>query len=153
MTIDSVKTALAAVLFFCAAAPALSGECSVDQVTYVQPEAEGFTLSFRPGTEKKGLSDLGATLQTPTQVFKFSLTASNGYSFNYLVPEWTDAPDDTSFRLFTFDSAFNSLEMPFGGAPAPEAILTPELGVWLYYSESGVREYLPPHMWRVKSCN
>lgn len=151
-----MNQAFAAALLILFATPALSAECTVDQVTYIQPDAEGFSLTFRPAAEPNAWSDLEATLKTPSREYKFTLTASNGYSFNYLVPAWKDAPEDADFRIFLFDSEFGTLDLPAKGAPAPVAILTPELGSWLYYgainADSPQRDYLPVAMWRTEGC-
>jgi hypothetical protein len=152
---SKVKSFIAAVLLAASAAPALSAECTIDQVTFVQPEAEGFTLTFRPAAEPNAYSNLEATLKTPTREFKFSMTASNGYSFNYLVPSWPDAPDDPSFHIFLYDKNFATLGLPNKGVAVPEAILTPELGSWLWYGGDvdTPREFLPADMWRAEGCS
>ncbi len=151
-----MKLLIAAVVLAVSAAPALSAECAIDQVTYVQPEAAGYTLSFRPAAEPNAWSNLEATLKTPTREFKYSMTASNGYSFNYLVPSWKDAPEDASYHIFLFDKDFKTLELPNKGVAAPAAILTPEIGVGLYYGDintnSAVQEFLPTDMWRAEGC-
>jgi hypothetical protein len=150
-----MKLFLAASAFSFAALslPAIAADCTIDKATYTQPNAEGFSLTFRPAAEPNAWSDLEATLRTPTREFKFSMTASNGYSFNYLVPSWKDAPLEADFRLFLYGQDFASLELPNKGKLAPVAILAPDLGPLLYYSESmKVREYIPPEMWRMTKC-
>lgn len=133
--------------------PAIAADCTIEKATYTQPNAEGFSLTFRPATEPNAWSDLEATLTTPTREFKFSMTASNGYSFNYLVPTWKGAPEDTDFHLFLYGKDFATLELPNKGKPAPVAILAPDLGPLLYYSEAmKVQEYIPPEMWRITKC-
>lgn len=152
-----MKPLIAAALFVASGFPALSAECAIDQVTYIQPEAAGYTLTFRPAAEPNAWSNLEATLKTPTREFKFSMTASNGYSFNYLVPSWKGAPEDTDYHLFLFDKDFKTLELPNKDVTAPAAILTPELGVWLYYGDintsNAAQEYLPTDMWRSGGCS
>lgn len=134
--------------------PAIAADCTIEKATYTQPNAEGFSLTFRPASEPNAWSNLEATLKTPTREFKFSMTASNGYSFNYLVPAWKDAPLEADFRLFLYGKDFASLELPNKGTPAPIAILAPDLGPLLYYSEAmKVQEYIPPEMWRMTSCD
>ncbi len=151
-----MKSQTAAVFFLAATLPALSAECTVDTVTYVQPDAEGFSLTFRPATEPNAWSDLEATLKTPTREFKFSMTASNGYSFNYLVPSWKDAPEDSEFHIHFYDKDFKTLGLPNKSGATPAAILTPELGSWLYYGDinanNSSQEYLPADMWRAEKC-
>lgn len=145
----------AAVLSFAALSlPAIAADCTIEKATYTQPNAEGFSLIFRPAAEPNAWSDLEAILKTPTREFKFSMTASNGYAFNYLVPSWKDAPEDTEFHLFLYGQDFATLELPNKGKPAPTAILAPDLGPLLYYSEAmKVQEYIPPEMWRMTSCD
>ena len=133
--------------------PAIAADCTIEKATYTQPNAEGFSLTFRPATEPNAWSDLQATVKTPSQEFKFSMTASNGYSFNYMVPSWKDAPKDSDFHLFLYDKNFATLELPNKGSPAPEAILTPDVGPMIYYTEAmKVQEFLPPEMWRMGKC-
>ncbi len=133
--------------------PAIAADCTIEKTTYTQPNAEGFSLTFRPASEPNAWSNLEATLKTPTREFKFSMTASNGYSFNYLVPAWKNAPLEANFRLFLYGKDFASLELPSKGTHAPIAILAPDLGPLLYYSEAiQVQEYIPPEMWRIGKC-
>jgi opacity protein-like surface antigen len=151
-----MKLFLAAAAFGLAALslPAIAADCAIEKATYTQPNAEGFSLTFRPAAEPNAWSDLEATLKTPTREFKFSMTASNGYSFNYLVPSWKGAPEDTDFHVFLYGQDFASLELPNKGKPAPVAILAPELGAFLYYTEAmNVQEYIPPEMWRMTKCD
>ncbi len=132
---------------------ARAADCSIETATYIQPNAAGFTLTFRPASEPNSWSDLEATVKTPTREFKFSMTASNGYSLNYMVPGWKDAPGDADFHLFLYDKNFTTLELPNKGSPAPEAILTPDMGPMVYYSEpEKVQEFLPSEMWRLGKC-
>jgi hypothetical protein len=127
--------------------------CSIEKATYIQPNAPGFTLRFRPASEPNSWSDLEATVKTPTKEFKFSMTSSNGYSLNYMVPSWKDAPEDAEFHLFLYGKDFATLELPSKGGLAPEAILTPDIGPMVYYIEpEKVQEYLPPEMWRLGKC-
>ena len=147
-----------AALFFALNAVALpnsaeAADCTIDKATFIQPNAEGFTLTFRPAKEPNAWSDLEVTVKTPSQEFKFSMTASNGYSFNYLVPSWKDAPEDSEFRLFFYGKDYKSLELPNKGSPAPEAIFTPDVGPMIYYTKAmKVQEFLPPDMWRIGKC-
>lgn len=132
---------------------ARAAECAIDKATYIQANAQGFTLTFRPTKEPNAWSDLEATVKTPTQEFKFSMTASNGYSFNYLVPSWQGAPEDSNFHLFLFGKDFVPLDLPNKGSPAPEAILAPDVGPMIYYTEAmKVQEFLPPEVWRIGKC-
>ena len=151
-----MKSICLAALLLASTVSAHSAGCTIEQVTYTQTEAEGFTLTFRPAKEPNAWSNLEATLKTPTREFKFSMTASNGYSFNYLVPSWPGVSDDTSFSVHLYDKDFKTLELPNKGVPAPVAILTPELGTWLYYSENtanpDIQEFLPADMWRPGTC-
>ena len=135
--------------------PANAADCPMEMATYVQREAKGFFLTFRPAKEPNAWSDLEATLKTPSKDFKFTLTASNGYSFNYMVPAWENPPDDVQFHLFLFDRDLNTLDLPAKGKPAAHAILAPELGSWLHYGDngSGGGEYLPVGMWTIGTCD
>ena len=146
-----IRNAITAALL-CATVPAYAADCPMESATYIQRNAEGFSLVFRPAAEPNAWSDLEATLKTPSKEFKFSLTASNGYSFNYLVPSWQGAPEDSEFHLFLFDADLNTLELPAKGKPAAHAILTPEIGSWLNYGENTGGDYLPVGMWTVGSC-
>lgn len=127
--------------------------CSIEKATYVQPDAKGFTLTFRPAAEPNSWSDLEATVKTPTREFKFSMTSSNGYSLNSLIPGWKDAPEDSDYKIFLYGKNYKTLELPRKGSAAPEAILIPEIGPMIYYSEPGKsQEYVPPEMWRLDKC-
>lgn len=146
----------AAALLAILSAPAFAADCSIDKAVYTvkNPDAEGFSLTFRPAVEPNAWSDLQATLTTPSREYKFSLTASNGYSYNYLVPAWKDAPEDADFHLFLFDKDLAVLDLPAKGKPAAHAILTPELGSWLYYGAEGeTRDFLPVGMWTLAKCD
>jgi hypothetical protein len=101
-------------------------------------------------------SDLEVTLKTPTRALRFTLTASNGYSFNYLVQEEPKLPksagdDAGSFHIFFFDKKLKTLELPQAKARAPDYIFAPDVGSALWYGMEP-REFMPMAMWRLKTC-
>ena len=153
--VKSMKLRYTIITFLMASTSSLANAatCNIEKATYIQPNAAGFSLTFRSATEPNALSDLEATVKTPTREFKFSLTSSNGYSLNYMVPSWKDAPEDTDYKIFLYGKNFKTLDLPSKGSPAPEAVLTPEIGPMIYYSEPAKsQEYVPPEMWRLGKC-
>lgn len=143
-------------LLVIAALPAHAADCTIEQVTYTQPNAEGYTLTFRPSTNPNAWSNLEVTLKTPTREFKYSMTASNGYSSNYLVAVDGGEKEEASYHIHLYDKDFKTLDLPNNGVPAPEAILTPEIGQGLYYADinnnNASKEFLPADMWRRGKC-
>jgi hypothetical protein len=139
------------VLCVSGAAEAKSKLCLADHAVYQMDDAKGFTIKFVNAKEPTAYSQLDAILTTPTRSFAFSFTASNGYSFNYLVPRWKDAAADADFHLFLFDNKMKTLELPQMGKAAPPFLLTPELGTFLWYGEEP-REFLPANMWHLQGC-
>lgn len=149
-----LRYTLIALLAAGSASVASAAVCNIEKATYIQPNAADFTLTFRPAKEPNSWSDLEATVKTPTREFKFSMTSSNGYSLNYLVPSWKDAPEDSDYKIYLYDKNLKTLELPGKGSVAPEAILMPEIGPMIYYSEPAKsQEYVPPEMWRLGKCN
>ena len=133
-----------------AASPAAEAGCLTDGATYRIDGAEGFELILQKAAEPSAASDMEATLVTPLLRMEFSLTASNGYSFNYLLPKVVKEGEEDSFRLYGFDKALKPTELPQSGQSASRYYFTPELGSALWYSSE--RQYLPPEMWRLQDC-
>jgi hypothetical protein len=142
-----------------AASPALAASCTGSNARYVMPGADGFTLTLTPRAEPLAWSDLDVVLKTPTRRFLFSLTASNGYSYNYAVqeepappPEADDSGDDDSQRIYFFNAKMDVLDLPQGKNPAPDMVFLPDFGGALWYGGFDPREFLPIAMWRLEGC-
>jgi hypothetical protein len=150
---------MAAVLATLALLPlpaAQAASCKGLNARYTVPGAKGFELKLEKAKETRAWSDLDVTVKTPSHAFRFSLTASNGYSYNYLVQEDPKLPSDAdsdagSYRIFLFDKSANILELPNAKSKAPAMIFVPDLGGALYYG-SETREFVPTAMWRLKGC-
>lgn len=134
-----------------------AADCTGKSAHYTMPGADGFELTLELRPEPLAWSDLDVVLKTPARTFRFSLTASNGYSYNYAVQEEPALPadegtdgEDGSQRIFFFTKDLSLLELPQGKSPAPDLIFLPDLGGELWYSEP--REFLPIGVWRLKGC-
>lgn len=141
-----------------AAAPAAAATCTGAGAHYTIAGGDGFELILEKAKEPMAWSDLDVFLKTPTRTFRYSLTASNGYSYNYLVQEdprlpasEDDGSDAGSYRVFLFSKDMAVLDLPQAAAPAPDFIFIPDLGGALWYG-SEPREFLPTAMWRLKDC-
>ena len=142
------------------AVPALAADCMGNNARYAIDGADpGFSLVLTPRPEPLAWSDLDVVLNTPKQKYRFSLTASNGYSYNYAVQEepvvsaeQTDAGSDDNLRIYFFDSDMNIQDLPQAGQPAPDAIFLPDFGGTLWY-DTEPRQYLPIGMWRLQGCD
>lgn len=139
-------------------APTAANACSGNVVHYTMDGAEGFELRLEKAKVPLAWSDFDLFLKTPTRVFRYSLTASNGYSYNYIAQEEPALPaeaveegEDHSYRIYLFDAKMNVGDLPQTGNPAPDFIFIPDLGGALYYG-SEPREFLPIAMWRLKDC-
>ncbi|MCA0434480.1 MAG: hypothetical protein LCH46_14610 [Proteobacteria bacterium] len=138
-------------LAFTAASDAKAKDCLGDGAVYRIDGAEGFELRFKKAAEPYAASDLEAVLVTPQRSLTFSMTASNGYSMNYLLPDEVKEGEEESFRLYGFDETLAAAELPQSGRPAPRYFFTPDLGLALWYA-GGQRQYLPAEMWRLQPC-
>jgi hypothetical protein len=132
-------------------APAFSGDCPADGATYQIGKEPGFTFSLAKSAEQANASDLSATLKTPTRHWDFDFTASNGYSFNYLLPRQVSEAEEDGYRIYFWDEAFQPLDIPQSSGKAPAYVFAPEIGLSLWYGV-GEREFLPIAMWRLQPC-
>ena len=133
---------------------AFAKPCNGVNAKYEIDGAVGFELKFVAAKDPMAWSDLEAELTTPLRKFTYSLTASNGYSINYLVrkePQQDSTQDEQSYAIHGFDENLGTVGLPQTTKPAPKFILTPEIGSSLWYGQEQ-REYLPLAMWRLKSC-
>jgi hypothetical protein len=145
-------------LILLAAAPAVAAPCPAAGARYLIEGGEGFELRLERAKEPMAWSDLDVFVTSPTRKLRFSLTASNGYSFNYAVledpatPVAADGEDNRpSFHLFPFDAKMNVLNLPQAKDAAPDFLFMPDLGSHLWYG-SEPREFVPIAMWRLKDC-
>lgn len=151
------KALMIAALAQLAATPALAATCTGSNARYAMAGADGFSLTLTPRAEPLAWSDLDVVVKTPTRQFRFSLTASNGYSYNYAVqedpapPAESDDSRDDSQRIHFFNAKLDVLDLPQGKAPAPEMIFLPDFGGALWYGAEP-REFLPIGMWRLSGC-
>lgn len=141
-------------------APALAAQCMGKNARYTIDGADaGFGLVLTPRPQPLAWSDLDVVLTTPKQKYRFSLTASNGYSYNYAVQEepvisaeQTDTGNDDNLRIYFFDTGMNIEDLPQSDQPAPDAIFMPDFGATLWY-DTEPRQYLPIGMWRLQGCD
>lgn len=152
------KALMFAALAQLAATSALAAPCTGSNARYALAGADGFSLTLTPRAEPMAWSDLDVVVKTPTRQFRFSLTASNGYSYNYAVQEdpappaeSDDSGDDASQRIYFFSAKAEVLDLPQGKAPAPDMIFLPDFGGALWYGTEP-REFLPIAMWRLEGC-
>ncbi|NMD07238.1 MAG: hypothetical protein GYA66_04590 [Phyllobacteriaceae bacterium] len=158
-----------AVMFFTlillAPSPALAGAplggapCPADGARYLIDGGEGFELRLEKAKEPMAWSDLDVFVSSPTHKLRFSLTASNGYSFNYAVleepatPVAADGEDNRpSYHLFPFDAHMAPASLPQGKEAAPAYIFMPDLGSHFWYG-SEPREFVPIAMWKLQPCS
>jgi hypothetical protein len=146
-----MRFAIFAFAIICLSGIANAKTCLADHAIYHMEDAKGFALTFVKAKEPSAYSALDAVVTTPTRKLEFSFTASNGYSFNYLVPKWNGVPEDSSFHIFIFDNKMKTLDLPQTQKSAPPFLLTPELGTFLWYGEEP-REFLPANIWRLQPC-
>ena len=146
-----MRVAIFAFVIICLSGAAEAKTCLADHAVYHMDDGKGFTLKFVKAKEPTAYSALDAIVTSPKRKLEFSFTASNGYSFNYLVPRWKDAPADADFHIFIFDSKMKTLDLPQSGKAAPPFLLTPELGSFFWYGQEP-REFLPANVWRLQTC-
>jgi hypothetical protein len=147
-------------LILLAASPAMAASpCPAAGARYLVDGGDGFELRLEPAKEPMAWSDLDVFVTSPTKKLRFSLTASNGYSFNYAVlegpatPVAADGEDNRpSYHLFPFDGGMKLLDLPQGKSPAPDFIFMPDLGSHFWYG-SEPREFVPIGMWRLQPCH
>ncbi len=137
------------------AAPAQAAACTAERARYVMDGDANHRLEFSTAKARNAWSALVVTLSAKTGDRRFAFTASNGYSFNYLVPEDpTDkAADEASLRIFFFGQRLEPLDIPTAGDTPPAYIFAPDLGPLLWYGpQGGGSDYLPIGMWRFAGC-
>ena len=135
-----------------------AADCTGKSAHYTMPGADGFELTLELRPEPLAWSDLDVVLKTPARKYRYSLTASNGYSYNYMAqeeppldPDATESGDAGSFRMYPFDDKLTPLDLPQSAKPAPAYIFVPDLCGALWYGIEP-REFLPIDMWRLKDC-
>ncbi len=120
-------TTLALAAMAAMAAPALAAQCMGKNARYAIDGADqGFSLVLTPRPQPLAWSDLDVVLNTPKQKYRFSLTASNGYSYNYAVQEepvisaeQTDTGNDDNLRIYFFDTGMNIQTCRSPSSPHP----------------------------------
>lgn len=125
------------------------------------PERDAGEARLAPLEHPQTYSDLGLVISDPAngRSWRFTFTASNGYSMNYILP---DPPDEIAFpnalHVFFFreDKAGRlvPVDIPQAGDVAPDALFMPELAVSLWYETSGEknRTALRTGLWYRSSC-
>jgi hypothetical protein len=148
------RNALMLVLPLLSAVPMPAAACSIEQAVYRIDGAAGFQITFRKAETLTAWSDLDAILTTPSRELVLGMTASNGYPEEFLVledPDGTGPADAGSFRFFSFDKGLQPQGLPSSDHVAPDYLLIPDLGSYLFYY-SGQQEFLPTGMWRRQGC-
>ena len=129
-----------------------SASCPSERAIYHQSGNGGNSLTFSKQKHPKSWSNIEADLVMAGKNFAFEFTESNGYPMKYMVSldkRWINSRD---VSILFFDKNLSVLELPQSGKPAPQYIVTPELGLWI--ESLGLRSsmYLPPGMWKISGC-
>ncbi|MCI5078564.1 hypothetical protein [Oricola sp.] len=156
------RMALAGALL-CLSAPAggaLALECAAEDGIYKMGFADDAMLLMNPLAEPTAHSDLGIeiSIEGHDGPFNFSLTASNGYSNVYAIPDADTALED-GLMVFFFEEKSGRLmaypdDIPSAGKPAPDAIFLPELGSALWYGTNGTDNpvMITTGVWYLDDC-
>jgi hypothetical protein len=134
-----------------AATPSFA-QCPADLATYSMTGADGFSINFSKQKSPKAWSNIQANLTTPTRHFDFEFTASNGYSQNYMVILSKVIKIKQELPIIFLDKDLNALNLPQAGEAAPQFLIAPELGAWLYYARFKTQEYIPTGVWKLSGC-
>lgn len=159
--------------------------CPVERAVYeLKWEDETFRAAFIPArTHASIASDLYYRLTTPQRAYWFKFNVSQGYSgmtlFPVSDPYAEGGPRDllgqpygdsqeaaaateilTSLRFYSLDSELTFLfEPPMRGEDAPAFVMTPEIGLTLWYSpaaisedKSAFRDPIPRGLFRRTAC-
>lgn len=144
-----------AFLFFFLPLQALAA-CPAGLAVYNNLEDPQFSLSFSKQQNPKAWSDIEISISGPNTNLHYELTASNGYSRNYLVPlpEQTSEPESEGTKIDFFNKDLKILDLPQSAEPAPEYLFSAELGVQLYYGTNGTDKpiIMPTGMWKLSGC-
>jgi hypothetical protein len=155
MDIELVMKRLCALPFLVLPLPAFA-TCPADLALYSNVEGGAYSMSLLKQAEPKAWSDIEITITGPDANLRYELTASNGYSRNYLVPIPLLAQDDEKegANIVFFDKDLKVLNLPQAGTPAPEYIFSADLGVQLYYSTNTTNKpvTIPTGMWKLSGC-
>ncbi len=126
--------------------------CNAEYADYRSLEAPEFKLSFAKQKHPRSWSNIQLTLTTPKQKLDFELTASNGYSMQYLVLLTKGAKDSDDNIVDFFDKNLKDTLLPQAGDVAPAYVFAPNLGLWLHYTNTPEREYLPRGLFKFDHC-
>lgn len=154
-----------ALLFLLLASPALAAApatCPIEKSVYQLKEAPaGTTLRFQKAAKPNAWSRLEAVIHSPAtgRTWRFSYTASNGYSTQYLVQEAPKptSEDNSGSPLYLFTAALTSINLPQPGEPAPRYAFLPDIGKSFWYGTVSPapkvkREFLPTELWELSAC-
>jgi hypothetical protein len=135
--------------------PAMAA-CPAGLAIYQNLEDTQFSLYFSKQQNPKAWSDIEIRVVGPNINLRFELTASNGYSRNYLVPLplKTADPESESTKIDFFDQNLKILNLPQATKVAPQYIFSADLGLQLYYSSNGTESpiTMPTGMWKLSGC-
>jgi len=163
--------------------------CPAERAVYeLKWEDETFRAAFIPASNQASIaSDLYYRLTTPQRTYWFTFNVSQGYSGMTLFPvsdpydaaAATNGPRDllgppygdnkdaaeatdvlASLRFYALDAELNFLiEPPMRGVDAPAYLMTPEIGLTLWYEPTAIsedkaayRDPMPRGMFRRTAC-
>lgn len=160
--------------------------CPAERATYAMETEDGdFSISFVPARSSASMaSDLYLRLTTPQRAYWFVLAMSSGYGGTTLLPvsdpyhesaredgprNLLDAEDVdagvyeetlSNLRFYALDEKLNFIvEPPASEETAPAFIMTPELGVTLWYDpvvvsedSAAERDPMPRGIFRFGTC-
>ena len=149
---DAEMRFLGAIVILIGLTSASFASCPAERAIYHQNGKNGISLTFSKQKDPKSWSNIQADLAIVGRNFAFEFTESNGYPMKYMVSldkKWIDKHD---ISVSFFDEKLTVLELPQVGKPAPQYIVTPELGLWIESLGFRSRMYLPPGMWKISGC-
>jgi hypothetical protein len=138
--------------------------CQFEGATYLLPSNTEFELTIKAVSGEDPRYPLGVVLTQPSQgrSWQFEVTASNGYSSEYLVARFKGLED--SLKFFFIEKSdlkvrVQLMWMPKPQAEAPIGLLIPELGPSMHYSSNldpsiadGERVTIPTEIWMLSKC-
>jgi hypothetical protein len=157
MTATGIRAGMVAAAILAGAGAAGAEECPAGGAVYRQEGTDRFTLTLERLEHASAWSDVGAVIadRTTGDRWSFGLTASNGYSMDYLVPEFGPEERD-ALEVFFFASEEGyagpvRMPLPMSEGPAPDLVFIPRIGTTFWY-DMPERIDMPTEMWVRVGC-
>jgi len=171
----SAKILFSASIFPVLVPPALAAGCTIERAIYKpvggfgQNETGRYELVHAAKRIESNQSNLVAIIRHSglKRAHEFGFAFSNGYGRSHLLYSGPDkygkgeadtaSDDDASgpgSPIMYFDARMKVVEAPVkAGAPAPQFLIMPEIGLKFWYDGKGDRKFVPPDgLWKLSAC-